>query len=150
MQIGDEAKDMAAPRAGSCEFKEHLQEWLASGGQLPLAACSALAMTTQQLLRDKAAHLRQPLLKYKLALYVVLSGDRQAAEQLLRVCPVRPALEAIGCKFWVKPQQPYNANHPIESPHCALSHPAAGAPLSSCCVAHCRPCVAPSVRRLHA
>lgn len=84
-QIAEDAKDVAVPRAGGREFRSYLQEWLASGGQLPPAACAALTQAAEALLRDKAARARQPLFKYKLALYVVLAGNRHGAEQLLRV-----------------------------------------------------------------
>lgn len=83
MQIAEEVKDSVGSRAGS--FKATLQEWIASDGQLPSKMSAALTLSCEQLMRDKGARTRQPLFKYKLAVYVVLSGDRRAAEQLLRV-----------------------------------------------------------------
>ena len=74
-----------APRVGGREFCAYLREWVTAEGKLSASAAAALTLATEHLLRDKAARTRQPLYKYRVALYVLLSGDRRAAEQLLRV-----------------------------------------------------------------
>ena len=74
-----------APRVGGREFRVYLREWVTAEGKLSTSAAAALTLATEHLLRDKAARTRQPLYKYRVALYVLLSGDRRAAEQLLRV-----------------------------------------------------------------
>jgi len=85
MQVADEVKDTVAPRVGGREFRAYLREWVTADRKLSTSAASALTLACEHLLRDKAARTRQPLYKYRVALYVLLSGDRRAAEQLLRV-----------------------------------------------------------------